>query len=100
MDEERDPEASYRRGYAHGAEEVFRAVAPALPEDVSAKIKRWLKGDLAAWRQFAGTRFDSPVHAAFRSELDQGECRGTILLVAAAPPNARQTADQLAARTL
>jgi hypothetical protein len=50
MHEERDPEASYRRGYAHGAEEVFRAVAPALPEDVSAKIKRWLKGDLAAWR--------------------------------------------------
>src|SRR3954451_13105694 len=44
----RDPEASYRRGYTHGAEEVFRAVAPALPEDVSAKIKRWLKGDLAA----------------------------------------------------
>jgi hypothetical protein len=50
MDEERDPEASYRRGYAHGAEEVFRAVSAVLPEDVSAKIERWLKGDLAIWR--------------------------------------------------
>ena len=30
MDEESDPEACYRRGYEHGAEEVFRAVAAAL----------------------------------------------------------------------
>jgi hypothetical protein len=50
MDEERDPEASYRRGYAHGAEEVFRAVSAVLPEDISSKIERWLKGDLAIWR--------------------------------------------------
>jgi hypothetical protein len=50
MDEERDPEASYRRGYAHGAQEVFRAVAVLLPDEMSAKIERWLKGDLATWR--------------------------------------------------
>jgi hypothetical protein len=50
MDEERDPEACYRRGYAHGAQEVFRAVSAVLPEDVSAKVEGWLKGDLAIWR--------------------------------------------------
>ena len=50
MDEERDPEACYRRGFAHGAEEVFRAVSAVLPEDVSGKVERWLKGDLAIWR--------------------------------------------------
>jgi hypothetical protein len=50
MDEERDPEACYRRGYAHGAQEVFRAVSAVLPEDVSLKIEHWLKGDLAIWR--------------------------------------------------
>jgi hypothetical protein len=50
MDEERDPEACYRRGFAHGAEEVFRAVSAVLPEEVSGKVDRWLKGDLAIWR--------------------------------------------------
>jgi len=50
MDEEHDPEACYRRGFAHGAVEVFRAVSAVLPEDVSGKVERWLKGDLAIWR--------------------------------------------------
>jgi hypothetical protein len=50
MDEEKDPEACYRRGFAHGAKEVFDAVSAVLPSDLSAKLERWLQGDLADWR--------------------------------------------------
>jgi hypothetical protein len=50
MDEESDPEACYRRGYEHGAEEVFRAVAAALPQSLCSMIERWLESDVKTWR--------------------------------------------------
>jgi hypothetical protein len=65
MDEESDPEACYRRGYEHGAEEVFRAVAAALPQSLCSMIERWLESDVktcgglltyAGWIQLVNTR--------------------------------------------
>ena len=50
MNEESDPEASYRRGYAHGAQELFRAVAAVLPEGLSPRIESWLESDVKRWR--------------------------------------------------
>jgi hypothetical protein len=50
MDEENDPEACYRRGHEHGAEEVFRAVAAALPQSLCSMIERWLESDVKTWR--------------------------------------------------
>jgi hypothetical protein len=39
-----------RRGYEHGAEEVFRAVAAALPQSLCSMIERWLESDVKTWR--------------------------------------------------
>ena len=62
MDEERDPEACYRRGYAHGTREIFRAVSAVVPESLSPKIERWLEGDVATWRLANLRGLDSTRH--------------------------------------
>lgn len=50
VDEDADPEASYRRGYAHGAKQLFDAVASALPSELVPKVERWLREDVSVWR--------------------------------------------------
>jgi len=45
-----DPEMSFRRGYVHGARELFRGIDGYLPPTVSAAVKAWLERDVANWR--------------------------------------------------
>jgi hypothetical protein len=46
MDEENDPEASYRRGYQQGAFDALRA-AQSMTGD---QLREWADVTLAAWR--------------------------------------------------
>jgi hypothetical protein len=62
VDEERDAEACYRRGFAHGAKEVISAVAAMLPNEAAAKLQRWLDDDLAEWRSANLQGLDSTRH--------------------------------------
>jgi hypothetical protein len=64
VDEETNPEASYRRGYAHGAKQVFDAVAAALPLDIAAKVERWLSEDVNVWRLANLRGVDSTSHCS------------------------------------
>jgi hypothetical protein len=66
MDEENDPEACYRRGYAHGAQEVFGAISAVLPANLSVKLDGWLKDDVANWRLANLRDLDSTRHHAPR----------------------------------
>ena len=50
VDEDADAEASYRRGYAHGAKQLFDAVSAALPSELVSKVERWLSEDVSVWR--------------------------------------------------
>ena len=43
------PEMSYRRGFEHGATEMFRAVAGLLDEPTRAALRGWIE-DVHAWR--------------------------------------------------
>ena len=43
-----DPEVSYRRGYEHGAKEVFHAVARFLDPATREILRTWVEEDVAA----------------------------------------------------
>ncbi len=45
-----DPEASYRRGYQHGAFDVIKAISMALSEDQEKTLNQWLNGPVYRWR--------------------------------------------------
>jgi hypothetical protein len=45
-----DPEASYRRGYQHGAAAVLRALADTLDRTTARRMANWAGVDLRAWR--------------------------------------------------
>jgi len=62
VDEERDPEACYRRGFAQGAKEVVAAVAALLPNGAATKLQQWLDDDLAQWRSANLQGLDSTRH--------------------------------------
>src|SRR4051794_6926160 len=46
-----DPEMSYRRGYEHGASQLFEEIAHLLPEAVARDIKGWIFHEIhTKWR--------------------------------------------------
>jgi hypothetical protein len=45
-----DPEMSYRRGYEHGAVEVFRAVERFLDPATREVLRAWVQEDIHGWR--------------------------------------------------
>jgi hypothetical protein len=45
-----DPEVSYRRGYEHGAKEVFHAVARFLDPATREILRTWVEEDVHGWR--------------------------------------------------
>lgn len=45
-----DPEQSYRRGYQHGAWDVFDAVRARLSDRDQAALKEWFQEKVAEWR--------------------------------------------------
>jgi hypothetical protein len=70
VDEDADPEASYRRGYAHGAKQLFDAVASALPSELVPKVRAVAEGGRVclAPSQFARSRLDPSLHSAISSD--------------------------------
>ena len=50
MDEYADPEMSYRRGYQHGAWELFVAIDAFLPAAIATQVREWILRDLREWR--------------------------------------------------
>ncbi len=55
MSDFEDPERSYRRGYGHGAWDVFEATRAFLPAREAARIERWFTTDVTKWRSAAAT---------------------------------------------
>jgi hypothetical protein len=45
-----DPEMSYRRGYEHGAAEMFRAVELFLNPVIREALRAWIEEDVHGWR--------------------------------------------------
>ena len=45
-----DPEASYRRGYTQGAQDVITAVRDLLPAAELKKLEAWHSGPASKWR--------------------------------------------------
>ena len=45
-----DPEMSYRRGYEHGAWELFHAIEDHLPPSIREEAKTWIQRDIRTWR--------------------------------------------------
>lgn len=45
-----DPEASYRRGYVHGAYDVIEAISDFLPAIQKKALDQWLYGPVFKWR--------------------------------------------------
>ena len=50
IDDEGDPERSYRRGYTHGAWDVIRAVGPRLSAIERARLEAWFQDEAREWR--------------------------------------------------
>ena len=57
-DEMHDPEMCYRRGYHHGAQQVFDAIKHHLPMRQSSIVHAWIAEDLLKWR-VAGMKGES-----------------------------------------
>jgi hypothetical protein len=45
-----DPEQSYRRGYAHGVNDVLQAVRNRLSAQDSAALEDWYRDEVLEWR--------------------------------------------------
>jgi hypothetical protein len=50
QDETHDPEMSYRRGYHHGAQQVFDAIKHCLPAHQRSIVHTWIAEDVCKWR--------------------------------------------------
>jgi hypothetical protein len=49
-DPKNDPEAQYRRGYEHGAWEVYRELQKFLPSGIAGPVLEWLEHKIEPWR--------------------------------------------------
>jgi hypothetical protein len=49
-DEMRDPEMCYRRGYHHGAQQIFDAIKHHLSMRQSSIVHAWIAEDVCKWR--------------------------------------------------
>ena len=49
-DEIEDAEASYRRGYQHGAYTVLDAIGQRIDASLALEIRGWIEGDIHEWR--------------------------------------------------
>ena len=58
QDETHDPEMSYRRGYHHGAQQVFDAIKHCLPAHQRSIVHTWIVEDVCKWR-VAGLKGES-----------------------------------------
>ena len=45
-----DPEMSYRRGYEHGAWEIFNAIEHLLPASAREDARTWIRQEVRHWR--------------------------------------------------
>ena len=45
-----DPEMSYRRGYEHGAWDLFKTIEHLLPASARQDAKNWIQHDIRNWR--------------------------------------------------
>jgi hypothetical protein len=50
MDEYADPEMSYRRGFAHGAQILYDQVKPYLSVSIADQVRDWMQRDIWEWR--------------------------------------------------
>ena len=57
-DEMHDPEMCYRRGYHHGAQQVFDAIKHCLPVQQRSIVHAWIAEDVCKWR-VAGLKRES-----------------------------------------
>jgi hypothetical protein len=51
--EQDDPEISFRRGYEHGATEVFFAIERFLDPTTREVVRNWIEKDIYVWRMKA-----------------------------------------------
>lgn len=54
-----ETEAQFRRGFTHGAYEVFRAIESDLPPEKLRLVKEWLEVEVPLWRKDSDT-FEAP----------------------------------------
>src|SRR5450756_247254 len=76
QDETHDPEMSYRRGYHHGAQQVFDAIKHCLPAHQRSIVHTWIAEDVCKWRVTAlkGAGF----RHVYRPAIFSPQCRRWI----------------------
>jgi hypothetical protein len=72
VDELTDPEASYRRGFQHGAATLLRLVADKLKPSDAQQLAQWVGGELRDWRIVGHEVADAlvpPPHPLWRDRI-------------------------------
>jgi hypothetical protein len=69
-----DPGMSYRRGFEHGAVEMFRAVERFLDPATREVLRAWIQEDIHGWRYKAMLGYPPTWRLA---SLNNFHCRGT-----------------------